>query len=431
LHVKNYFYAEARSLIPNTINEFPSYSFLISDLHAHIIDIPFVLLFIGLFISFILNKDLLKKKYFLLITTLSLGVLGATNSWDYLIYAPLLFLGILLVFYFNETVGIWKKIRKSILLSAFIGIISLLLFVFFYLNFKPASSGFGFTKDFLGLLPILRMFGYYVFGGIALSVYFLIKRQFTEKDRLIILMFLYGAFLVFLPNIVFLKDIYYKANPSFFRANTVFKLWYQAWIILSLITPYAFYKLFTNLRKSKKYIALISFLIIFLFITFWIFKYPVISVRYVIGTKYIYKGLDGSAYLRESDSWNLVTIDWINTNVKGQPVLLEAWGKPYTKDSLITSYTGLPTPVGWVEHEFGWRDNWPVISDRMVDIDTMYTGSSEKEVLGVVKKYNVRYAVITDLEKSKYGANAGEMLRIISDFSIVSGNSELLRIRPY
>ena len=43
----SYWYPNATRFIHNTIHEFPLYSFVVSDLHGHVLDIPFVLLTIA------------------------------------------------------------------------------------------------------------------------------------------------------------------------------------------------------------------------------------------------------------------------------------------------------------------------------------------------------------------------------------------------
>ena len=60
---ENYWYPDATRLIgynpeteDKTIHEFPQYSFVVSDLHAHVLDIPFVILFLGLLANYILYK---------------------------------------------------------------------------------------------------------------------------------------------------------------------------------------------------------------------------------------------------------------------------------------------------------------------------------------------------------------------------------------
>ena len=54
---QTYWYPNATRFIPFTIHEFPSYSYVVADLHGHVFDIPFVLLTIAiLFIFFISNQ---------------------------------------------------------------------------------------------------------------------------------------------------------------------------------------------------------------------------------------------------------------------------------------------------------------------------------------------------------------------------------------
>ena len=49
--LNRYWYANATRFIPYTIHEFPSYSFVVSDVHGHVLSIPFVLLALGLLIA--------------------------------------------------------------------------------------------------------------------------------------------------------------------------------------------------------------------------------------------------------------------------------------------------------------------------------------------------------------------------------------------
>jgi len=429
LNVTNYFYADARSLIPRTINEFPSYSFLISDLHAHILDIPFVLLFIAFLVLFVLDTEVLRNKYALVLSSLSLGALAVINSWDYLVYAPLLFLVLLLIAFRNNEIGLATKIRNSVFVGCLIVIVSLVLFLFYFLGFRPPSSGVGLTSSLLPILPISLMFGFFFFACLVYAIYFVLNKKPTELDLFVALLFLYGIVLVILPNFIFLKDIYSKLNPAFFRANTVFKMWYQAWIIFSIATPYALYQTYVISKKRKNNRLSAVGLALGSFLAYWVLKYPITSVRYIVGAKYDYKGLDGSAYLDKERPGVRGVIFWLNENVIGQPVMLEDYGKPYSLDSVISAYTGLPTPLGWTEHELGWRDNWPLIAGRMGDIERMYRSSNFPEVTRLVKKYNIEYVVITDMERTKYGNTAGLSLRELTEPVMKSGTAELLKVK--
>jgi len=455
---ENYFYADARSLIPHTINEFPAYSFLISDLHAHILDIPNVLLFIGLAINFLL----VKKINFLqvLFAALLLGCLYITNSWDYVIYLPLTILIFLLRVLFNRR----ESLYKTLLIILSIIALSLLLFLPYHINFEAPVRGIGFVDKRSAFNAIFLMFGYLVLttllGLISLTLnieitsqlsnwksnlksiferislllkqilYFLINRSELEEKKLkkvlLILLVVYGYFLIAVPEIIYLKDIYSEANPPYFRANTVFKVWYQAWIILSLASAVS---LKVTLEKISKYkIVSTVYLGIFVFFTFWIMLYFPYGADYVVG-KYVYKGLNGQAYLEERDKDSLQIINWLNKNIKGQPVILQADGDAYTLDTVIPSYTGLPTLVGWRDHEFGWRGEWDPIAFRMGDIQSLYQSNSKGEVEKLVKKYNINYILIGKKEKEKYGQDAGEALRLVSDKVYITPTIELLKTK--
>ena len=423
----NYFYADARSLIPNAITEFPSYSFIISDLHAHIINLPFVLLFIGILVALAQNISLLKSRLVLLLASASLGALGVINSWDYFVYTALMFTVLLIAFARSEK-HLKNAVIKSALYTAGIAGGGLLLFFNYYLDFRPAVSGVGFALESLGLQPTLRMFGYFSFGAVSFIAYLLVCRKKTHTDLIAIGFLLVGVMLILLPNFVYLKDIYSKLNPPFYRANSVFKIWYQAWVVLAIFSAYAFYKVFTFLISRQSYLLFVIYFGVFSFMTFWVFKYPVISVNYVLGSHYVYKGLDGQAYLNDQSPDDLVLINWLNANVHGQTVLLEATGKSYSRYSLISAYTGLPTVVGWDEHELGWRDNWPEIAQRLGDVEKLYISDSLTEVQRLVEKYNVKYVVIGNREKERYGETAGKTINQLAKSEVVFNTTKLLRI---
>ena len=70
----SYWYPNATRFIPFTIHEFPSYSYVVADLHGHVFDIPFVLLTLAILFLFFTSfrhpegvkrpKDLAKRNYF-------------------------------------------------------------------------------------------------------------------------------------------------------------------------------------------------------------------------------------------------------------------------------------------------------------------------------------------------------------------------------
>ena len=78
-------YWTASRVIPDTINEFPFFTFIYADLHAHLIAIPFALIALGLATHIVLSRSKLKWSELGLIG-LVLGALRAINTWDYPTY---------------------------------------------------------------------------------------------------------------------------------------------------------------------------------------------------------------------------------------------------------------------------------------------------------------------------------------------------------
>jgi uncharacterized membrane protein len=130
--------------------------------------------------------------------------------------------------------------------------------------------------------------------------------------------------------------------------------------------------------------------------------------------------LDGMAYLQTcrppncdfDTSSDYEAIRWLNENVQGDPVLVEAFGNDYSYGSRISTFTGIPTIIGWAGHEMQWRVNWikqsQVHSDeynqRGADIDVIYTNPSPATVLTVMARYNAQYLYVGDSERAKYPA---------------------------
>src|SRR3990167_11399243 len=100
-----------------------------------------------------------------------------------------------------------------------------------------------------------------------------VKKLKSDVSFMVILFTLFGLFLVFLPEFIYLKDIY----PSYFRANTMFKTAYQAFILFSLSSGFITFKLFsyflTKPRNKISALAIFSFLFFPLFFLISIYSY--------------------------------------------------------------------------------------------------------------------------------------------------------------
>lgn len=435
-----YWYPNATRFIPFTIHEFPSYSYVVADLHGHVFDIPFVLLSLTVVLGIFINLPFMLKQ-----TKILLSLVKKQKPYEFLIKTvrhPLFFTSTLLGFligvhYMTNAVDgpiylllvmlVFILLLPSLLLRiVFIGTILVtfaITIVPFSLFFKPFVSGIGVncSPDFLtnlkkigpflfekgncqvsALWMLFILWGFFVINAVILfTLHRLIpirlqKPQQTASHNIhlyMALLFAFGIFLIIIPEFFYIKDIY----PAHFRANTMFKLGYQAFIMMSIASTYTLFRL-TLLPKTKK--VLTTFLYMFPF--FLVVIYPFYSVPSYYGDLSKKSSLNGSNWLKETRLEDYEIIDYLNTNVKDQPTILEAQGDSYTDYERISAYTGLPTVAGWWVHEWLWRGSSSIVSDRIPHITTVYESISLSDTIFYLKLYNIKYVVVSSLEREKY-----------------------------
>ncbi len=170
--------------------------------------------------------------------------------------------------------------------------------------------------------------------------------------------------LVMIPELVYVRDIYENGNA---RANTMFKLTYQAYILFGLTMGYGIYRLLVVTRqKIFKVIAGIC-----LFFLVWTVGYFGKSVNSWFGNVLDpsgYKGLYALGYLETDFPEDVSAITWLKENIEGAPVVLEANGDSYTGFERVSASTGLPTILGWYVHEWLWRNNTEDLNVKSTDM---------------------------------------------------------------
>lgn len=431
----SYWYPSATRFIYHTIHEFPLYSFVVSDLHGHVLDIPIVLTIISLFLVLIINKKISYLHIFIISFLLSVAYM--TNAWDGLIY-----LGLSFIFIFAINLLIQADNTKRIIINSFIRSIkpSLLLIISFFIfsfvfnkDFSPFASGIGlncspdflikiekigpfiFEKDFCQISPIwtlLILYGFFIFMIGSLMI-FLLRKKLLLTDYFVLIISIFSFLLIIAPEIIYLKDIY----TGHFRANTMFKLGYQAFIMLSISSVYAIIRIISNLknRKSLKlysWFGYLTFIIIGTFLLFFVIIYPYFAIPSGYGNLKKHKGLDGIKYLENIKPEDYRAINWINKNISGQPVILEAQGDSYTDYARISANTGLPTVLGWTVHEWLWRGSYDVPASRFSDIENLYETTNLELAKNIIKKYNIKFIYSGILEKEKYTVNEDKFLKL-------------------
>ncbi|MBU2577264.1 hypothetical protein KKA69_00360, partial [Patescibacteria group bacterium] len=220
----------------------------------------------------------------------------------------------------------------------------------------------------------------------------------TAPDGFVLILFLVATFLIIIPEIIYLKDIYIA---SYHRANTMFKLTYQSFIMYSLLSGYIMFRIGSQIKNTilKKVTVFLFFLI---FTSLMV--YPFYSIRGYYGeiVKENYKGLYGLNFLKKNYPDDFEAINWLNKNVKGQPIVLEAVGDSYTDYNRVSMATGLPTIQGWLVHEWLWRGSFDEPGKRSAEVKTIYESASIAQTQELLNKYNVKYVYVSELERQKY-----------------------------
>ena len=100
-------------------------------------------------------------------------------------------------------------------------------------------------------------------------------------------------------------------------------------------------------------------------------------------------------------------IDWLRSNVRGSPVIVEAVGPLYHWTGRMSEYTGLPAVIGWDWHEIQQRTDYSALVDqRRADTDQFYKTTDIAWTLQYLLKYNVSYVVV-GTEEHAHGTAAG------------------------
>jgi uncharacterized membrane protein len=393
-----------------TIHEFPIYSYVVADLHGHMINIPIVITTIG-FIFYMLHfifksKNQTKKILYTVFLSLLLAVSYMSNSWDLPIYFSL-FVGNLVVITLIRLKDPSKRVF-DIIFYPLITITAWFIFTLPYqLNFTNFAKGIERTWSHSLFYQLLVLWGF--FAWFALSYFILhlvrfIKSKNFKKTLNFPVLFpiglsLFSLILITIPEFFYLKDIYIKSH---YRANTMFKLGYQAYIMLSLTSAIVLVYFLSLKAKSSFRLGQTGWLLISAALMAGVSIYPYFAIKGYYGSLKKRVGLDGWNYFKPNKVGDLNAIMWIKQNVADQPVVLEAVGESYTTYSRISANTGLPTVLGWPVHEWLWRGSYDIPGARTAEVQQAYESSSVEELKQFLVKYQVQYIVVGQLEQEKY-----------------------------
>lgn len=419
-----------------TIHEFPCYSFVLGDLHAHVVNIMFVLLLLGVLYAWI--KVVRRRGYsqgepgtrefwekhllmpHLLFVAVLLGMFHWTNYWDFVIYfvvtgGVVLFTNIVLMKGQGKWVFVVTAAQAVEILA--IGTVVVLPFT---LSFETMVQGVALAQHHSLPHQLLILWGLPTILTVIFVVMLLVEKlsgarkktvyHFLESlklpDLFAMIMGLCAIGLVLIPELVYVRDIYENGNA---RANTMFKLTYQAYIMFGMTMAYVIFRLMIiSYKKILKVVAGISLILLV-----WTWGYFGNSVSAWFGKvtdPSFYQGLNATAFLETDFPEDASGIRWLKKNITGSPVVLEANGDSYTNFERVSAMTGLPTVLGWYVHEWLWRNDVADLNTKSGDIEMIYTSQDEKQVRQLLEKYEISYIFVGSCEREKYGERLNNKL---------------------
>ena len=459
--VNKYWYPDATRYIPFTIHEFPLYSFVVADLHAHFMNIPFVIFGLStllvIFYRRFIKFELLSIQYYILYSFL-LAIFFITNSLDAAIYICFF---ALVLFYSNYYLNrnIIKSLISALPVTAMVVLLGVLFSLPFHLHFEPFSSSIGIVTTRSEVDKLLVLWGFFWFSSVVFTLAVLstgtgrigavnsfakkmisiianlfgldvITRKsksddkssgITLMDLFVFTMIITALFLNAFPEFFYFKDIYQNDH---YRANTLFKLGYQSFILYSVITAYIIFRLNQLLSKNSYNL----WLIVFVFGLISVMSYPYFAVKTYYNSFKNFRGLNGLSYLDKKYPDDYKAILWIIENIKEPEVIIEAVGESYTDYARVSANTGLPTVVGWRVHEWLWRGSFDPVGKRTEEVQAAFTTTDEKVLSDFIKKYDVKYVFIGNLERKQYKELNEQNFKDIGEEIFRSGKTVIYEI---
>jgi YYY domain-containing protein len=409
--------------IANTINEYPIFSFVWGDVHAHVVG-----MFNQVFIIFLLVFAYIKwntlesraRGIVISLCILSLGSMPLINSWDVLVYAPITLLFGILIWWKNRNEA--KAKRSALVFLLAIPVISIILYLPFYIQMKTQGVGglfivatpsdplqfllvHGFflavfyviigqdiiKRPYLLLIVIpFLLTGFYAAAVAVVPLAFFAARKDLRPEELLAVL---GLAITIFCEIFYLRD---NMGETYFRMNTVFKFYISAWLLMGAASCamaadwLGRQKIPSVINSHSRDILITGTIILFI-------------IPLVVPFNYNYEGytLDGLAYLEKAHPGDSAAVSYLRSLPGNDFCLVEAEGGDYQYYSRISSFTGIPAITGMPFHEVMWRgnkDNW--YGERVSDIRMIY--EKPDRTVPLMKKYNCSYLIVGDPERERY-----------------------------
>ncbi|HTX79441.1 MAG TPA: DUF2298 domain-containing protein [Longilinea sp.] len=484
----DWYWIPSRAIPGEAITEFPSFTFLYADPHAHLFALPITVLVIGIALAILLGRwqwgdreehvSWLHLGATFLLAGIAIGALRPTNTWDWPTYLALTAVAVVYTGWRYGSVSrkwlsslnptLKKLLVLIVALAVLVGLTILLYepFVHWYAQgynhidpwtgdhtpvesylvhwglflFLITSWMLWELRDWLASTPASKLQVLRPYQGLILAaaiayvglIFVLLYIQVHIAWIVLPLLALAGI-LIFRPDqpdvkraVLFMigtalaltlavELVVIRGDIG--RMNTVFKFYLQAWTLFGLSAAASFVWLYSAVTKAWGHRLRVVWQVALVFLVASAALFPLTAGTDKIRDRMSSTAphtLDGMTYMDYSTysqggkdmdlSQDYRAIQWMQQNVQGSPVIVEANATEYTWGSRFTIYTGLPGVVGWNWHQRQQRGvvdaDW--VQDRVNEVGAFYNSTDQASVEAFLQKYGVKYIIVGQLEEAMY-----------------------------
>ncbi len=426
-------WATSRVVPGFAIDEYPLWTALFADLHAHFIALPVMLA--ALAWGFVTARLGRPRRWVpaAVLTGVSVAVLAATNPWDILILTAALGAGAL------TARGRALRGLLRLAVAAAVSVAAAAPFLVELAAWLGAGVGGGGVslnrQDFAPWWAVVRHFGVFLVplaaagmlaagpwapAAVLLAVLGVVAGVSFHSSGAALALATAGALAVAaarsregllrlawtLAALAMLAVAGAERITLIDRMNTLFKTYNGAWVLLAVALGLVLLRGAPPLRR----VALVV----------WLPLELLALVNLPLG---IHQGwaqpkavsprptLDGQAFLPANDPGTWFAVRVLDAAARPGQVVAEASGPAYREFARIVMHTGLPTVVGWEWHLQQRGQDGREIAARNRDLEILYAGGDPAERREVLDRYRVAWIVLGRVERERYGVRADDPFR--------------------
>jgi YYY domain-containing protein len=285
----------------------------------------------------------------------------------------------------------------------------------------------------VGLLvgfPLLALVGVAVVAGAQAL------RVAGTAERFVLLVAALGCAVLFGTELIYVRDVFEGSSS---RMNTVFKFYYQVWLLWGTVAAFAVWWLLWLAQSSAvglwRRVAIYAVVGLTGVLLLGGLLYPAMTLREVAqeGTWY---GLEGLTP-REHNPAEHAAIRWIRQHTAPDSVVLEMVGPgggSYNTAgyAAVSASTGRPTVLGWRGHQDQWRGGDDAaraeIQPRLEQVETIYRTTDVNVARDLLNRYSVDYVYVGTLERRAYDPASLDKFATLGSVVFEQGEVTIYRI---